>query len=230
MSGKLAKRKENNNGSNNMFNSGGYIRRAHHAGSWYHDDKQMLDAALSRYLQSAAGDKDSKNQTQSDCALRGIICPHAGYDYSGPTAAYGYHELSRELIKKNCPIRHILVFHPSHHVYLDGIAICGGNKLETPVGDLPVDTILREEILNLKPGFFDIMTRDVDEMEHSGEMQFPFIAKIQNDAIKKRGGAMIPVLPIMCGSISKSKESEYGKYLAEVVARKDVFSIVSTGT
>jgi AmmeMemoRadiSam system protein B len=94
---------------------------------------------------------------------------------------------------------------------------------------LPVDTLLREEILNLKPGAFTIMNRNVDESEHSGEMQYPYIAKVQNDANKKKGTTnKIPVLPIMCGSLSNSKESTYGKLLAEIVSRSDVLSIISS--
>ena len=206
-----------------------YNRRAHHAGSWYSDDGKILDEDLHRYLMSAAKEEISKQNNLRQSSLRAIICPHAGFDYSGPTAAYGYHHLERELSKKDSPIRHILVFHPSHHFYLDGCAVSGAKVLETPLGNLPVDILLREEILNLKGGEFTIMNQNVDESEHSGEMQYPYIAKVQNDANKKKGTTkLIPVLPIMCGSLSNSKESTYGKLLAEIVSRPDVLSIVSS--
>ncbi|MGK3752132.1 MAG: AmmeMemoRadiSam system protein B [Bacillariaceae sp.] len=213
---------------NNKMNNN-YNRRAHHAGSWYSDDEKILDENLHRYLMSAAKEEMYKQNNIRHSSLRAIICPHAGFDYSGPTAAYGYHHLERELSKKDTPIRHILVFHPSHHFYLDGCAVSGATKIETPLGNLPVDTLLREEILNLKPGAFTIMNRNVDESEHSGEMQYPYIAKVQNDANKKKGTTnKIPVLPIMCGSLSNSKESTYGKLLAEIVSRSDVLSILSS--
>ncbi|MGK3743287.1 MAG: AmmeMemoRadiSam system protein B, partial [Bacillariaceae sp.] len=213
---------------NNKMNNN-YNRRAHHAGSWYSDDEKILDENLHRYLMSAAKEEMYKQNNIRHSSLRAIICPHAGFDYSGPTAAYGYHHLERELSKKDTPIRHILVFHPSHHFYLDGCAVSGATKIETPLGNLPVDTLLREEILNLKPGAFTIMNRNVDESEHSGEMQYPYIAKVQNDANKKKGTTnKIPVLPIMCGSLSNSKESTYGKLLAEIVSRSDVLSIISS--
>jgi len=204
--------------------------RARHAGSWYSDEKRILDEKLNRYLMVAAEEEIAKQNKLRHSSLRGIICPHAGFDFSGPTAAYGYHHLGCELAKKNSHIRHILVFHPSHHIFIDGCAVSGANILETPLGNLPVDTILREEILNLKPGAFTVMNRNVDESEHSGEMQYPYIAKIQNDTNKIKGttNKMIPVLPIMCGSISNSKESSYGKLLAEIVSRPDVVSIIST--
>ena len=132
----------------------GYSRRAHHAGSWYSDDESILDGTLSRYLAAASSD-DAQRSTSRNTAsaesssLRAIICPHAGFSYSGTTAAYGYSHLEQELSKKDSPIRHIVVFHPSHHVYLDGCAVSGAHTLETPLGNLPVDSELRDEILNL---------------------------------------------------------------------------------
>lgn len=39
---------------------------------------------------------------------------------------------------------------------------------------------------------------------------------------------MIPILSIMCGNISDSKETSYGKLLSEILSRPDVFSIIST--
>ena len=222
----------------------GYIRRAYHAGSWYSDDEATLDSALSQYLAEAAKEDDHRANSRDaslspeTTSLRAIICPHAGFSYSGPTAAYGYNHLEQELAKQNSPIRHILVFHPSHHIYLDGCAISGAQTIKTPLGDLPVATDLRDEILNLagkkksrggSTVSFSVMDRDVDESEHSGEMQYPFIAKVQKAACKTKGSTwIIPILPIMCGNISNSKESEYGSLLADIVARNDVLSVVSS--
>ena len=220
----------------------GYIRRAYHAGSWYSDDEAILNGTLSRYLTAASNDYSKRTKSGSasteSSSLRGIICPHAGFSYSGPTAAYGYSHLEQELSKKDSPIRHIIVFHPAHHVYLDGCAVSGAHTIETPLGNLSVDSELRDEILDLaskkKSGRgsslgFSVMDRDTDEEEHSGEMQYPFIVKVQKAASQKNGNrAMVPVLPIMCGSISNSKESGYGKLLADIVAREDVFSVIST--
>ena len=42
------------------------------------------------------------------------------------------------------------------------------------------------------------------------------------------GDIVIPILPIMCGSISTTKEAEYGKLLAPIIGRKDVLCVIST--
>lgn len=219
------------NSSSTSTTTSGYIRSAYHAGSWYTDDEAALDGTLSRYLAAACNEENASAESTS---LRAIICPHAGFSYSGPTAAFGYKHLEEELSKPDSPIRHILVFHPSHHVYLDGCAISGAQVIETPLGDLPVDVELRDELFSLASKTnsrvsFSLMNQTEDEEEHSGEMQYPFIAKVQKSACQQKGStSMVPILPIMCGSISNSKESEYGSLLAEIVARQDVLSIVST--
>lgn len=230
--------KVNKNGT--LMTDDTYIRRAHHAGSWYSSDPDSLDETLSQFLAGAAQEEDVRTGGSLP-SLRGIICPHAGYFYSGPTAAFSYRQLQKELSKPDSPIRHILVFHPSHHFYLDGCAVSGARTIETPLGDLPVDDELRDEILQLNKNngvgtSFTVMDRDVDENEHSGEMQYPYIVKAQLDAAKTKSNGnasildrpTIPVLPIMCGNISTVQEEEYGKLLAPIVGRPDVLSVIST--
>lgn len=115
-----------------------YIRRAHHAGSWYDDDPGLLNKQLSKFLADASENKtdayetesttDSENNGASDNKSAGIpkacISPHAGFQYSGPTAAYSFLALKEALIS-NPSLRTVVVLHPSHHVYLDGCALSG---------------------------------------------------------------------------------------------------------
>jgi hypothetical protein len=102
-----------------------------------------------------------------------------------------------------------------------------------------VDTALRNEILRLlsvdKKHSFSVMTQEQDENEHSGEMQYPYIAHIiqQAEAIlmaKQTNSTLqqITVTPIMCGSLSTADEIAYGTLLSEILDRPSVLSIVST--
>lgn len=115
-----------------------YIRRAYHAGSWYDDNPEVLDNTLSNFLADASENKtdayetesttDSENNGTSGGRHSGIpracISPHAGFQYSGPTAAYSFLAL-KEAIISNPSLRTVVVLHPSHHVYLDGCAVSG---------------------------------------------------------------------------------------------------------
>ena len=105
-----------------------YRRRAHHAGSWYEDDSQDLSDTLQSFLmeteEEQVEDNDDEQKSSTETGLpRGIIAPHAGFSYSGPTAAYAYRHLKEALMRGWSGT--VVVLHPSHHVYLDGCAISG---------------------------------------------------------------------------------------------------------
>jgi len=189
-----------------------YRRRAHHAGSWYQGSHEELATTLQNFLNDAS-------IPSLDQPLRAVICPHAGYSYSGPTAAFSYLAVKQELSKANSPINTILVLHPSHHVYLEGCAISGASIIETPIGNLVVDTDLRQELLST--GEFEVMEQTVDEQEHSGEMQYPYLASLVM-------GKAIKVLPIMCGALSTQAEIHYGRVLTDVIRRPNVITVMST--
>lgn len=188
-----------------------YERSALHAGSWYDEDPKSLKNTLEEYMSQAGVESVDK--------VRAFIVPHAGYRYSGPTAAFSYKTLHQSLSNKE--IRTILVLHPAHHVYLRGCAVSGASSLKTPLGDLVVDDDLRQEILSLRNPTFSVMEKRVDEDEHSGEMQYPYLAHIIADRD-------IKVLPVMCGALETDQEQLYGEALKEIIARSDVCTIISS--
>jgi AmmeMemoRadiSam system protein B len=146
----------------------------------------------------------ASTSTASPPPLRATICLHAGYSYSGPTAVFSYYHLQHKLEKPNSPLQHILVLHPSHHFY------SGATYLETPLGDLQVDEELGLERLdlrntNINAVAFSIMEQGVEEWEHSGEMQYPYIAKAAASSSNS-----IKVLPLMCGNLSSQQQEDYG--------------------
>jgi len=105
----------------------------------------------------------------------------------------------------------------------------GASQLITPLGDLSVDSHLRDELLLTKK--FGNMKQDVDEKEHSGEMQYPYIQKIINDARRESSGGEeynIKVLPIMVGSIGVSKEESIGRLLSPFLSDRGIFTVISS--
>ena len=208
-----------------------YIREAYHAGSWYQADPAQLNSTLTEYLSIAQNASSASQQGMP----RGVIAPHAGFRFSGPTAAYAYVALS-EAIQKSWSGT-VIVLHPSHHVYLEGCAISGATSLETPLGNIPVDEALRAELLGT--GEFTIMSKETDQKEHSGEMQYPFIQKALLDFKESDGDSdgevgatataqSLRILPIMIGAVSTSQEQHFGKLLAPFLARENVFAVISS--
>ncbi len=65
--------------------------------------------------------------------------------------------------------RRIFVLGPSHHFYTERMNLSGVDLVETPFGDLSVDTAIRQELLST--GLYDLMNASDDIDEHSLEMQ-----------------------------------------------------------
>lgn len=64
---------------------------------------------------------------------RAIISPHAGYQYCGVCAAYGFRQISPAVVRR------IFILGPSHHVRLDGCALSSAVAYATPFYDLKID-------------------------------------------------------------------------------------------
>jgi len=78
------------------------------------------------------------------------------------------------------------------------------------------------------------MTQSMDETEHSGEMQYPYITKILNKVNQNQQQnnnnttSSIRILPIMIGSLSKTKEQQYGQIFKPFIHQKHIFTIISS--
>lgn len=146
-----------------------------------------------------------------------LIAPHAGYAYSGPTAAYAYKYIDTK------PITTVFILGPSHHVHLDGCALSGAVRLATPLRDLVVDT---DVIAKLKTeGDFKNMSLSVDEDEHSIEMHLPYLAKVFASSIT--AGA-VRFVPVMVGNLSPDREREYGAVFAPYLDDPSNLFVVSS--
>ncbi len=74
-----------------------------------------------------------------------LIVPHAGYVYSGATAAAAY----RCLQGRAEHLRRVVLLGPAHRVYLRGMALPGDSHFTTPLGKVAVDTAALERIHQL---------------------------------------------------------------------------------
>ena len=94
---------------------------------------------------------------------------HAGFRFSGPTAAVAFRALDIQPDTKN-----IFVIGPSHHVYLTTASVSTCEELETPLGNLKVNTQICAE-LGKDPALFGAVSKSDEEAEHSLEMQYPWV-------------------------------------------------------
>ncbi|KAK2388883.1 hypothetical protein QL285_062520 [Trifolium repens] len=102
--------------------------------------------------------------------VRGVIAPHAGYSYSGRAAAYAFGNIDPSNIKR------VFLLGPSHHYYTPKCALSTATVYKTPIGDLPIDLEVNEQLK--ATGKFETMDIRVDEAEHSMEMHLPYLARV----------------------------------------------------
>jgi len=102
------------------------IREPAVAGMFYPSSESKLKSELALLL-----DLYKPEETLNDAI--GIVSPHAGYIYSGKTAAFAYNAISQKTITT------IVIISPSHREYFPGISIYSGDAYKTPLGVVPLN-------------------------------------------------------------------------------------------
>lgn len=182
---------------------GGYVRAATKAGSWYEGDEKVLNDMLDEFLSVPQAKFDAKH-------VRAIIAPHAGYFYSGATAAHSYKHV-------NPAVKRIFLLGPSHHIGFDTCALSRATACETPLGHIPVDTETVQQLA--ATGHFSWIDQHGDEQEHSLELHMPYIAKTLPG---------LPLVPIMVGRVPKETQPNYGAIFAPYLNNPENFFIISS--
>lgn len=99
-----------------------------------------------------------------------LIVPHAGYVYSGPTAATAYARLSSTAAS----ISRVVAFGPVHYVPIRGAAVPAALAWATPLGEVPIDLALRERAVASGAAVDD----RPHAPEHALEVQLPFLQRV----------------------------------------------------
>ncbi len=141
------------------------IRKPAWEGQFYPAQPQQLKKQVQEFL-------DAAPHLQVAGKILGVIVPHAGYIYSGSTAATAYKQLA------GMEIRTVVVIAPSHAVAFSGSSVYDGDYYETPLGKIKIDknhsTSLAKETqhVRLSSEGHDVK---VTQPEHSLEVQLPFL-------------------------------------------------------
>ena len=107
----------------------------------------------------------------------GAIVPHAGYVYSGQVAAWTYEKLASIGKPKT-----VIIMGPNHTGYGPPVSVFPDGKWITPLGEVEVDSDAAQLILENS----DVAQADTSAhmMEHSIEVQLPFLQYIYKDGFK----------------------------------------------
>jgi AmmeMemoRadiSam system protein B len=169
-------------------------------------EKQLLDCYTSKY---GPGDLPVK---RTDKKITAIIAPHAGYQFSGPCAAWAY----KEIAESKFPYAFILLG-PNHFGTGSGISI---EDWKTPLGVVKTDKKIAEELsehTSLK------IAEHEHAAEHSLEVQLPFLQFSNKDKIDE-----LKIVPITIGQ--DIDFMKLGKELADYFKKcnKEVVFIISS--
>lgn len=155
------------------------VREPAVAGAFYPSDENELKKMIEGYLKKAGDTKISGR-------LRGLVVPHAGYVYSGLTAAYGY----KLLMKQKTQPEKILLFGPAHYGMFVGAAESGSTTWMTPIGPVNAGSIASKiedkGLMHTYP--------QVHRQEHCLEVQLPFLQKVMKN--------QFTVYPVLTGEIN----------------------------
>lgn len=157
------------------------------AGTFYPSDPNSLKSSVSTYLEDA-------NLPRINGTVRAIIAPHAGYIYSGPVAGYSFSALNAS----NQGDHSLFLMGPAHYVPVSGIAVGRYRTLSTPLGKLPVDTEIVDQLLSDSTIFTE--GNDAHTPEHCLEVELPFLQTVN--------AARFRIVPLLFGQTSAEAVAE----------------------
>ncbi len=185
------------------------VRQPAVAGLFYPDVPSILNADIERMFENA---KDIIGDKKINGEIKAIIAPHAGYMYSGQTAAVAY-----SLIRGK-DYDTVVVVSPSHREYFDAISIYDGKAYKTPLGEIEIDVELAEKIYEKGKGLIEISSYG-HKLEHAIEVHLPFLQKALNH---------FKLVPIVMGDQKSDYCFKLGDILGDVLDGKNVLLVAST--
>ncbi len=147
-------------------------------GLFYPAQRQELHSTINNLLNQAP--KEALNQPDPR-PVRALVLPHAGYVFSGPTAAKGILSLHGQQYSK------VILLGPDHHAGLKNGCITNKDAYETPLGRIP----LHRDVSKLRQQT-ELFQENIlsDQKEHSLEVIIPLLQHVLPN---------IEIIPVVIG-------------------------------
>jgi len=190
------------------------VRRPTQAGAFYEGNAESLKRQIKGcFLHELGPGKIPEVEKAGPRRVVGLVCPHAGYMFSGPVAAHAYYRLALDGKPD-----FVVIFGPNHTGYGSVLAVMNEGVWRTPLGDVEVDGETANQIVH------ESRLIDVDDsahrFEHSIEVQLPFLQYLYGSEFK-----MIPI----CFSMQDlPSATEVGEAVAKALAGKNAVIIASS--
>jgi AmmeMemoRadiSam system protein B/AmmeMemoRadiSam system protein A len=186
------------------------VRRPAVAGAFYTGDPARLAAQVRKFL----GDGGA-SPAAADAAVRALIVPHAGYEYSGAVAGKAYALLRSP--QAQARIRRVVVAAPTHCIPFRGVSLGNYGAFATPLGEMPVDAEACRALAGAHPL---ISTRaDAHSREHALEVQLPFLQTVLPQA---------KLVPLVCGELSAADARTLAPLLRKTLWNTETLWVISS--
>jgi AmmeMemoRadiSam system protein B len=190
------------------------VRRPSQAGAFYEGNAESLKRQIENcFLHKLGPGKIPEVAKAGPRQVVGLVCPHAGYMFSGPVAAHAYYKLALDG-KPDV----VVIFSPNHTGYGSALAVMNEGVWRTPLGDVEVDDETANQIVH------ESRIIDVDELahrfEHSIEVQLPFLQYLYGSEFK--------IVPICFLMQDLPSARDVGQAVAKVLAGKNSVIIASS--
>lgn len=161
------------------------IRQPAVAGTFYPSHPELLENGVRALLTSAT-------PNSINYCPKALIVPHAGYIYSGATAAAAYACLAKSAVA----ITRVVLLGPVHKVPVRGLALPDVDAFATPLGTVELDKEAIKIILGLKQVE---ISPSAHAAEHSLEVQLPFLQSVLGE---------FKLVPLAVGKASSAEVAE----------------------
>jgi AmmeMemoRadiSam system protein B/AmmeMemoRadiSam system protein A len=154
-------------------------RTAAFAGSWYPDNPAELSQQINSFLDKVE---------YQNLNVKAVVVPHAGYMFSGQTAAHSFKQINKST-------RKVIILGTAHRYPLKGVCAIDYSFYNSPLGKVKISEDLKRFLE--ESNVFSIPEADTDE--HSIEIEIPFLQKVLTD---------FEILPVIVGKVDSIEFSK----------------------
>jgi AmmeMemoRadiSam system protein B/AmmeMemoRadiSam system protein A len=184
------------------------VRKAAVAGQFYPADAKELAKMVDDFVARAA-------PPAIQAPVVALVSPHAGYQFSGGVAGYGY------ALLKGKQYDRVVIVAPSHYETFPFAAVYDGDTYATPLGNVPVDKAFCKKIAG--GALVQLSARghviSGDRGEHALEVQLPFLQRVLGQ---------FKLVPIVMGDQSYETCRKLGLVLADAIGGSRTLIVASS--
>jgi len=181
------------------------VLRSDLAGTWYPADRRELEGQITGFLE-----KVGKARTGP---VQALVLPHAGYRYSGQTAAHGVKAVAGRRFRR------VIVMGPSHRVAMENVAsVPQVTHYATPLGEIPLDV---EFVAALKKHPLFRTLPHSHRGEHSVQIELPLLQVALGE---------FTLVPIVVGQLDLETARKMGRILLGLIDTETLVVVSSDFT